>query len=69
MAKKARGVQIDGDVIGLHCPGCGSWPVRKSWLKEHDCGLDVCRVCREEGICQGCNPVPVGTPATEPGTR
>jgi hypothetical protein len=40
----------EGDKI-VSCKGCGAWPVRESWLEPHDCGLEVCRICRDEGGC------------------
>lgn len=67
MRKRRTAVLPDGDVV-TSCDGCGSWPVRKSWLEEHDCGLEVCRVCRDEGKCICTTPRVVETPATEPGT-
>ena len=67
--RRAAGVEIDGDVIGLTCFGCGAWPVRKSWLAPCPrCETDVCRVCVSGEEPCSCTTAPRRTPATEPGT-
>jgi hypothetical protein len=59
---RMKGVTLNGEVVCLECPGCGRWPLRKSWLEPcGKCDHDTCRVCREEGCkCTGVTVAPPG---------